>query len=107
MKRRRCQVPLLIALLAAVPAALAQAPAPAAQPPRIGLALSGGGARGLAHIGVLKVLEEMRIPVSCVTGTSMGAVVGGTFAAGVPPARMQETVSKTDWNEVFTDRPPR
>jgi len=102
MKRRRCQVPLLIALLAALPGALAQAPAP-----RIGLALSGGGARGLAHIGVLKVLEELRVPVSCVTGTSMGAVVGGTFAAGVPPARMQETVSKTDWDEVFTDRPPR
>jgi NTE family protein len=102
MKRLRLQVPLLIALLAALPA-LAQAPAQ----PRIGLALSGGGARGLAHIGVLKVLEELRVPVHCVTGTSMGAVVGGTFAAGVPAARMQETVDKTDWNEVFTDRPPR
>src|SRR5688572_162626 len=75
--------------------------------PRIGVALSGGGARGLAHIGVLKVLEELRVPVHCVTGTSMGAVVGGTFASGVPPERMQETVDKTDWNEVFTDRPPR
>jgi NTE family protein len=57
--------------------------------PRIGLALSGGGARGLAHIGVLKVLEEMRIPVSCVTGTSMGAVVGGTYAAGRRLAQME------------------
>jgi NTE family protein len=101
MKRHRLQIPLLFALLAALPPALAQTP------PRIGLALSGGGARGLAHIGVLKVLEELNVPVHCVTGTSMGAVVGGTFAAGVPPARMQETVSKTDWNEVFTDRPPR
>ena len=51
--------------------------------PRIGLALSGGGARGLAHIGVIKVLEELRVPVHCVTGTSMGAVVGGIFASGV------------------------
>src|SRR6185369_3530311 len=99
---------ILLALLALapLPCALAQTAAPASAP-RIGLALSGGGARGLAHIGVLKVLEELRVPVHCVTGTSMGAVVGGTFAAGVPPARMQETVSKTDWNEVFTDRPPR
>lgn len=53
--------------------------------PRIGLALSGGGARGLAHVGVLKVLEELRVPIHCVTGTSMGAIVGGTFAAGRSP----------------------
>ena len=63
------------------PAAPVVSSAPAAQP-RIGLALSGGGARGIAHVGVLKVLEEMRIPIHCVTGTSMGAIVGGTFAAG-------------------------
>src|SRR5262245_2992019 len=75
--------------------------------PRIGLALSGGGARGLAHIGVLKVLEELRVPVSCVTGTSMGAVVGGTYASGRTLAIMEETVLKTDWDQVFTDRPPR
>ena len=74
---------------------------------RIGLALSGGGARGLAHIGVLKVLEELRVPVHCVTGTSMGAVVGGAFASGVSPGQMDDTVTKTDWNQVFSDRPPR
>ena len=79
----------------------------AAGAPRIGLALSGGGARGLAHIGVLKVLEELRVPVHCITGTSMGAVVGGTYAAGAPAARLDETVRKTDWDKVFTDRPPR
>jgi NTE family protein len=108
MKRRHLPLQactLIAALIAPLACALAQTAAPAS--PRIGLALSGGGARGLAHIGVLKVLEELRVPVHCVTGTSMGAVVGGTFAAGVPPARMQETVDKTDWNEVFTDRPPR
>lgn len=77
------------------------------KPPRIGLALSGGGARGIAHIGVLKVLEEMRVPVHCVTGTSMGAIVGGSYAAGAPAATLEQTVVKTDWNQVFTDRPPR
>jgi NTE family protein len=95
MKRLRLQVPLLIALLCAVLAA-AQTPAQ----PRIGLALSGGGARGLAHIGVLKVLEELRVPVHCVTGTSMGAVVGGTFASACRPAHAGDRV-KTDWDEGF------
>jgi NTE family protein len=98
-----------LTLLAALSASAAEAPAPrpAAGAPRIGLALSGGGARGLAHIGVLKELEKMRIPVHCVTGTSIGAMVGGTYAAGASPARMEETVSKTDWNAIFVDRPPR
>jgi len=75
--------------------------------PRIGLALSGGGARGLAHIGVLKVLEELRVPVHCVTGTSMGAIVAGSFASGTGPVRLAEIVLKADWDDVFRDRPPR
>lgn len=75
--------------------------------PRIGLALSGGGARGFAHIGVLKVLEELRIPIQCVTGTSMGAIVGATYAAGMPPEDMQKAVAGTNWDEVFSDHPPR
>ncbi len=84
------------------------APSPAAgTPPRIGLALSGGGARGVAHVGVLKVLEEMRIPIHCVTGTSMGSIVGGTFAAGTPPKRLEELVLTANWNEIFRDQPPR
>ncbi len=57
------------------------APAAPSAAPRIGLALSGGGARGIAHVGVLKVLDELRIPIHCVTGTSMGSIVGGTFSA--------------------------
>jgi NTE family protein len=75
--------------------------------PRIGLALSGGGARGAAHIGVLKVLDELRVPVDCIAGTSMGAVIGGSFASGTTPAEMEKVIATTDWNEVFTDRPPR
>jgi NTE family protein len=80
---------------------------PPSTPPRIGLALSGGGARGIAHIGVLKVLEELRVPVHCITGTSMGSIVGASFAAGGTPAKLEELVLKTDWDNVFTDRPPR
>ena len=79
----------------------------AAAPVRIGLALSGGGARGIAHVGVLKALEEMRIPIHCVTGTSMGAIVGGTFASGTPPAKIEQFVLAADWAEIFRDNPPR
>jgi NTE family protein len=99
-----------LALCAIPPSFSAEtAAAPDAAPgrPRIGLALSGGGARGIAHIGVLKVLEEMRVPVHCVTGTSMGSIVGAGFASGSTPARLEERVLKTDWDSVFTDRPPR
>src|ERR1700758_3930324 len=102
MKRAITPASLAIALvLCACGASLAQ------RAPRIGLVLSGGGARGLAHVGVLKVLEEMRVPVHCVTGTSMGAVVGGAYAAGTPPAELEAFVRKADWDEVFRDSPPR
>lgn len=77
------------------------------QRPRIGLALSGGGARGAAHIGVLKVLEAMHVPVDCIAGTSMGAVVGGAYAAGTSADEMKQIVASTDWADVFTDQPPR
>ena len=78
-----------------------------AAPPRIGLALSGGGARGAAHIGVLEVLEELRVPVDCIAGTSMGAIVGGAYAGGVSPRTMRQRVQDIDWDDVFTDRTPR
>jgi NTE family protein len=93
-----------VSVMAAETAASPKAPAAT---PRIGLALSGGGARGIAHIGVLKVLEEMRVPVHCVTGASVGAIVGGAYASGSPAARLETIVRATDWNQVFTDRPPR
>ena len=98
---------MLLASWAALSAETTAAAQPAPQGPRIGLALSGGGARGIAHIGVLKVLEELRVPVHCVTGTSMGAIVGGGYAAGASAEKLEQTVIKTDWNQLFVDRPPR
>ncbi len=99
-----------VSMLALCRPALAAETAPlaaSAKAPRIGLALSGGGARGIAHVGVLKVLEEMRVPIHCVTGTSMGAIVGGTFAAGRTPAEMERLVLDADWETIFRDQPPR
>src|SRR5580765_5197086 len=80
--------------------AAAQPTAPAAKRPRIALALAGGGARGGAHIGVLKVLEELRVPVDCIAGTSMGALVGGGYASGMPPAEIEQFVTHVDWKSV-------
>ena len=75
--------------------------------PRIGLVLSGGGALGSAHVGVLGVLEELRIPIDFVVGTSMGALVGGLYASGLSPAEMEQILADTDWRRVLEDRPPR
>jgi NTE family protein len=75
--------------------------------PRIGLVLSGGGARGAAHIGVLKVLEEMRVPVDAIAGTSMGAVVGGLYASGLSARDIEKIVTSINWQDAFRDRPPR
>jgi len=75
--------------------------------PRICLVLSGGGARGMAHIGVLKVLEELKIPIDCIAGTSMGAVVGGLYASGMTAAQIDATMRSLDWQEAFRDAPPR
>ena len=75
--------------------------------PRIGLVLSGGGARGLAHVGVLKVLERERIPVDVIAGTSMGAIVGGLYASGLSAQDVETEVLKLDWNNVFATRVDR
>jgi len=68
------------------------ADAPAAARPRIGLVLSGGGARGMAHIGVLKALEALRVPIDCIAGTSMGSVVGGAYALGLTPGELEARI---------------
>ncbi len=74
---------------------------------RVGLVLSGGGARGAAHIGVLKVLEQLRIPVDAVVGTSMGAVVGGLYASGLSASEIERVMESLDWEDAFRDSPPR
>jgi NTE family protein len=79
----------------------------AAQRPRICLVLSGGGARGAAHVGVLKVLEEMHVPVDCIAGASMGAIVGGSYASGMGSAQMLQEMAKITSERLFDDRPPR
>ena len=77
------------------------------QRPTIGLALSGGGARGLAHIGALKVIEELGIPIDFIAGTSMGSVVGALYAAGLSPGEIERAMLAMDWVDIFDDRPHR
>jgi NTE family protein len=93
----------LLAVLLLVVGTLAHA----AERPRIALVLSGGGARGLAHVGVLKVLEEMRVPVDAIAGTSMGAIVGGLYASGMDAATLQREVLAIHWDQVFASRVER
>ena len=89
------------------PGATPASTSPAKQRPKIGLVLSGGGARGAAHIGVLKVLEELRVPVDVIAGTSMGSIVGAAYATGLTIPEMEEAVGKITTKTLFTDKPPR
>ena len=82
---------------------LAQSQAPKRQ--KIGLALSGGSALGLAHIGVLKYFEEHRIPIDYIAGTSMGGLVGGFYATGSTPADLEKIAMETDWSEMLSPNP--
>jgi NTE family protein len=75
--------------------------------PRVGLVLGGGGARGAAHIGVLRELERMRVPIDAIAGTSMGAIVGGLYAAGMSVAELEELVAEMDWADAMSDEPDR
>jgi NTE family protein len=75
--------------------------------PRIGLVLSGGGARGATHIGVLKMLDQLHVPVDVIAGTSMGAVVGGLYASGMSGEQIERAMASLDWQAAFRDRPPR
>jgi NTE family protein len=93
-------------LLMSVVASGAETEARASRP-KIGLVLSGGGARGAAHVGVLRVLDEMRIPIDAIAGTSMGAVVGGLYASGMPSADIEKLIRSVNWQDAFQDRPPR
>lgn len=94
MKKLLC---FLLMLLVALPSLTAQRK-------KVGVVLGGGGAKGVAHIGVLKVLEEAGIPIDYVAGTSMGAIVGGLYAIGYTPAEIDTMVLEQDWTMLLSDR---
>jgi len=75
--------------------------------PMVCLVLSGGGARGAAHIGVIRVLEELRVPIDCITGTSMGSLVGGAYASGMTLAEMEKLTERITVDLLFRETPPR
>ncbi|TDQ49886.1 patatin-like phospholipase family protein [Permianibacter aggregans] len=79
----------------------------ATERPKIGVALSGGGARGGAHIGVLRAIEDAQIPIDCIAGTSMGATVAGMYAAGYSIDEIEKSFRELNWSVGFTDKTPR
>ncbi|MGL4828200.1 MAG: patatin-like phospholipase family protein [Vibrio sp.] len=90
------------------PWALAQeANAQAVKRPKIALVLAGGGAKGAAHMGVLRALEELHVPVDIITGTSMGAYVGGLYATGMSAEEIESLIYSVDWNRGYRDRVDR
>jgi len=99
----------LFAVLAVLCSALSPSAmaTPAQARPKTCLVLSGGGARGIAHIGVLKALEEMRIPIDCVVGTSAGAIIGGAYASGASPQEIETMIRAADWDLLLSDQPVR
>jgi NTE family protein len=107
----RATATLAAAFVVLVGVAHAQTTAPAtgggAARPKVCLVLSGGGARGAAHVGVLRVLEEYRVPIDCIAGTSMGAVVGGAYASGMSVAQMEKLIDSLTLDVLFREQPPR
>ncbi|MFH1196340.1 MAG: patatin-like phospholipase family protein [bacterium] len=75
--------------------------------PKIGLVLSGGGARGIAHVGTLKLIDSLHIPIDYIAGTSMGGIIGALYACGFSGNEIEKYVLETDWTEMFLDKPPR
>jgi NTE family protein len=104
--RRVCFITLIL-LVCPLAAAQDDAQLNQSNRPKIGLVLSGGGARGTAHIGVLKVLEENHIPIDMISGTSFGSIVGGLYAAGYSADDLQDILENIDWKESLSGRAPR
>lgn len=110
MRARRCLSWMLGVVLGTLGPALpghAQPEPAAAERPKVCLVLSGGGARGAAHLGVLKVLEELRVPVDCIVGTSMGSIVGASYASGATIAELEAVLATITTRKLFKELPPR
>ncbi len=103
---RRLALIVVVMLIAGAPAAQ-EIQRPPQDHPKVVLVLSGGGARGFAHIGVLRVLEELHIAPDLIVSTSMGSIVGGMYASGWSPDEIEEVVKSIDWDGIFTDSVPR
>ena len=102
----------LVSALLALWLALAAPPAWAQQndppkPPKVALVLSGGGAMGIAHVGVIQTLEKLGIRPDFVVGTSMGSIVGGLYASGMNGAELEQAVETLNWDLIFDTSPPR
>ena len=74
---------------------------------KVGIVLSGGGAKGMAHIGALKVIEKAGIPIDYVVGTSMGSIIGGLYSIGYTPEQLDSMVRRQDWTFLLSDKIPR
>ncbi|SMO82761.1 NTE family protein [Saccharicrinis carchari] len=96
----------VLLLLFAYTKGVAQSPSSNEHRPKIGLVLSGGGAKGMAHIGVLKVLEELNIRPDYIAGTSMGSIMGGLYAVGYSAAQLDSILRQMDWSSMLSDRIP-
>ena len=112
-RRLRSLLAVGVSLLAAVgpvsaaPADDPQQSSPPPARPKIGLALGGGGARGTAHIGVIRMLEQLHIPIDYVAGTSMGSIIGGLYSCGYTPDEMEKLIGSIPWDTLFRDAPER
>ena len=110
MRALACLVATVGVVATAAPPSVAQTPAATGAVvarPKVCLVLSGGGARGVAHVGVLKALEALRVPIDCIAGTSMGAVIGGAYASGMSTAEMEQEIEGLSTEVLFRDKPPR
>lgn len=92
---------LAVGILLSLPATAQQ------QRKKVGVVLSGGGAKGVAHIGALKVIEEAGIPIDYIVGTSMGSIIGGLYSIGYTPQQLDSMVRKQDWTFLLSDRVKR
>lgn len=98
---------LIVCFFVALTSVMAQEPCSTAVRPKVGVALSGGGAKGAAHIGVLKYMQEVGIPVDYITGTSMGSIIGGLYALGYGPDEMADLIANMDWSKYMSNKVDR